>query len=74
MGPQDPKEIARDLARELTALVGELASLQAGANQRLTDPEYVTLRKHLDVAHAAVEAAQVEARRKVRLNEERPSG
>jgi hypothetical protein len=63
MGPQDPKEIARDLS----ALVGELASLHAGANQWLTDPEYVTLRQRLEATHAAL----VEARRRVRLSEGR---
>jgi hypothetical protein len=25
MGPQDPKDVARDTARDLSALVGELA-------------------------------------------------
>jgi hypothetical protein len=36
----------------------------------LTDPEYAALRYRLEAAHAAVEAALVEARRRVRLNEE----
>jgi len=43
MGPQNPKEIASDLARDLSALIGELVSLQAGANQSLTGPNYVAL-------------------------------
>jgi hypothetical protein len=27
VGPQDPKDVARDTARDLSALVGELAAL-----------------------------------------------
>jgi hypothetical protein len=41
------------------------------ANAYLTDPNYSTLRLRLENAHAAVEAAAVEARRRVRLNEGR---
>lgn len=69
MGPQDPKEVTRDTARELSALVGELATLKADATHWLTDPEYVALRHCLEDAHAAVEAALVEASRSARLNE-----
>jgi hypothetical protein len=71
MGPQDPKDVARDTARDLSGLVGELAALKADATQWLTDPEYTTLRHGLEAAHVAAEAAMVEARRRVRLNEER---
>jgi hypothetical protein len=71
VGPQDPKDISRDIARDLSALVGELAALKADANHWLTDPEYAALRYRLEAAHAAAEAALVEARRRVRLNEER---
>jgi hypothetical protein len=35
------------------------------------DPTYNALRLRLEIAHAAVEAAAVEARRRVRLNESR---
>ena len=35
----------------------------------LTDPEYAALRHRLEAVHAAVEAALLEARRSVRLNE-----
>ena len=41
-----------------------MAALKADAHHWLTDPEYAALRHRL-------EAALVEARRKVRLNEER---
>jgi hypothetical protein len=57
------------MARDLSALVGELADLKGDATHWLTDPEYVALRHCLEDAHAAVEAALVEARRRVRLNE-----
>ena len=69
MGPQDPKDLTRHTARDLSALVGELADLKGDATHWLTDPEYVALRHCLEDAHAAVEAALVEARRRVRLNE-----
>ena len=71
MGPQDPKDVTRDTARDLSGLAGELAALKAVAHHCLTGPEYVALRHRLEDAHAAVEAALVEVRRKVRLNEER---
>jgi hypothetical protein len=71
MGPQDPKDVVRDTARDLSALVGELAALKADATHWLTDPEYAALRHRLEAAHAAAEAALVEVRRRVRLDEER---
>ena len=69
MGPQDPKDVSRDIDRDLSALVGELNAMRADANHWLTDPEYGSLRLRLEAAHAAAEAALVEARRRVRLNE-----
>jgi hypothetical protein len=72
VGPQDPKDVARDTARDLSGLAGELAALKADAHHWLTDPEYAALRHRLEDAHATVEAALVEARRRVRMNEERP--
>jgi hypothetical protein len=71
MGPQDPKDVTKDTARDLSALVGELAALKVDATQWLTDPEYAALKHRLDAAHASAEAALVEARRRVRLNEGR---
>ena len=61
MGPQDPKDVARDTARDLSGLVGELAALKGDATHWLTEPEYATLRHHLEAAHAAAEAALMEA-------------
>ena len=69
MGPQDRKDVIRNTARNLSGLVGELAALKADAHHWLTGAEYAALRHQLDAAHAAAEAALVEARRRVRLNE-----
>jgi hypothetical protein len=71
MGPLDPKDVARDTARDLSGMAGELAALKADAHHWLTGPEYAVLRLRLENAHAAAEAALVEARRRVRLNEGR---
>jgi hypothetical protein len=69
VGPQDPQDETRDTARDLSGLAGELAALKADARHWLTAPEYAVLHLRLENAHAAVEAALVEARRKVRMNE-----
>jgi hypothetical protein len=69
MGPQEPIDVARDTARDLSGLAGELAALKADARHWLTGPEYAVLHLRLENAHAAVEATLVEARRTVRLNE-----
>lgn len=71
MGPQDPKDVTQALARDLTGMVGELAALKADAAQWLEDPEHEALRLRLEIAHAAAEAALVEARRRMRLGEGR---
>ncbi len=49
----------------------ELASLKGEARAWLRDPNYNTLKLRLEAAHSAVEAAAVEGRRRVRLNEGR---
>jgi hypothetical protein len=67
--PRDYKHAAQDIARDLADITGQLASLKGEANTFLRDPNYDTLRLRLESAHAAVEAAAVEARRRVRLNE-----
>ena len=69
MGPQDPKDVTKDTARDLSGLVREIAALKADVTHWLTEPEYATLKHRLEAAHAAVEAALIEARRRVRLNE-----
>ena len=67
--PRDDRDAAQDIARDLADIAGQLASLKGEANAFLRDPNYDALRLRLESAHAAVEAATVEARRKVRLNE-----
>lgn len=57
MGPQDPRDVTRDKARDLSALVGEVAALKDDANHWLEGPEYASLKHCLEAAHAAVEAA-----------------
>jgi len=69
VGPQDPKDVTRGLARDLTGMAGEMAALKADARHWLTNPEYAVLHLRLENAHAVVEAALIEARRRVRLNE-----
>ena len=69
MGPQEPKDETRDTTRDPSGVVGEIAALKRDATHWLTDPEYAALRHRLEAAHAAAEAALVEARRRVRLNE-----
>jgi hypothetical protein len=62
------------MARDLPELAGRFASKKDEALKRLHSPEYDTLRLRLEIAHSAVEAAAVEARRRLRLNEERANG
>ena len=73
MGPQDPKDVTRDMARDLSGLAGELAALKGDALHWLEGPEYATLKHRLEYAHAAVEAVLIEARRRMRMNEGRES-
>ncbi len=69
--PRDHKDAAQEIARDLADIAGQLASLKGEANSWLRDPDYDTLKLRLENAHAAAEAAAVEARRRVRLNEGR---
>jgi hypothetical protein len=57
------------MARELPDLAGRIATMKDEAAGRLHSPEYDALRLRLEVAHSAVEAAAVEARRRVRLSD-----
>ena len=70
MRPPDPEETARIVARDLPDVARELASLN-GMARLLKGGEYATLRFRMEAAHAAVEAALIEARRRVRMNEGR---
>ena len=66
--PIDDRDIAKDVARDLAEIASHLGQLKGDANAYLTDPNYNTLKLRLESAHSAVEAAAVEARRRVRLN------
>jgi hypothetical protein len=50
MGPQDPKDITRGTALDLSTLAGELASIKGDANHWLTDPVYDALKYRLEDA------------------------
>jgi hypothetical protein len=67
--PRDDRDAAQDTARDLAEIAAHIGHLIGDANAYLTDPKYGTLRLRLEIAHAEVEAAMVEARRRVRLNE-----
>ena len=69
--PRDDRDAAQDLARELADLAAQLASLKDEANAWLSDESYDALKHRLEDAHVSVEAAAVEAGRRVRLNEGR---
>ncbi len=66
---RDDKDTVRDTARDLAEIARHIGQLKGDANAYLKDPNYNTLRLRLEAAHSAVEAAAVEARRRVRLNE-----
>jgi len=52
MGPQDPNDVSRDIARDLTGIAGELAALKGDAARWLTSSEYAALKHRLEDAHA----------------------
>ena len=67
--PRDHTDAIQDMARDLVEIASHISQLKGDANAYLRDPNYNTLGLRLEVAHAAVEAAMIEARRSVRLNE-----
>ncbi len=69
--PRDDTDAVKDLARHLAEVAARISTFKGEANAYLGDPNYNALRHRLENAHAAVEAAAVEARRRVRLNEGR---
>jgi hypothetical protein len=68
---RDETDAAQDLARDLADLAAQLASLKGEANAYLRVLKYATLWLQLGNAHAAVEAATIEANRPLPLNEGR---
>ncbi len=71
---KDDGDALQDMARDLPELAGRLGVMKEEALRQLYSPEYDALRLRLEVAHSAVEAAAVEARRRVRLTQERTNG
>jgi mevalonate kinase len=69
--PRDDKDAIQDKARDLAEIASHIDQLKGEANAYLSDPNYNTLKLRLEVAHSALEAAAVEARRTVRLSEGR---
>lgn len=67
----DDRDAAQDIARDLANLASQLSTIKGEAMNWLTTPEYGPLLHRIESAHASVEAAAVEARRRVRLNEGR---
>ncbi len=62
--PRGDRAAAQDLARELADLAAQLAPLKGEAYASLSGESYDALRHRLEEAHASVEAAAVEARRR----------
>jgi hypothetical protein len=69
--PRDDKDAAKDIARDLSEVATHIGQLRGEANAYLSDPNYERLKLRLESALSAVEAATIEARRRVRLNEGR---
>jgi hypothetical protein len=69
--PRDDRDAARDIARDLAEIASHIGQLKGEANAYLSDPNYDRLNLRLESALSAVEAATLEARRRVRLNEGR---
>ena len=59
--PTDHTNAARDLARDLADIAAQIGTFKGEANAWLSEPDYDALRLRLEIAHAAVEAAAVEA-------------
>jgi hypothetical protein len=69
--PRDDQDATRDIARDLAEIASHLGQLKGDANAYLTDPNYNRLKLRLENALSAVEAATIEARHRMRLNEGR---
>jgi hypothetical protein len=67
--PRDDKDAVQDIARDLAEIATHIGQLKGEANAYLTNPNYNRLKLRLENALSAVEAATIEARRRVRLNE-----
>ena len=61
--PRDDADAVKDLARDLAEVASQISTFKGEANAYLGDPTYNALLHRLEIAHAAVVAAAVEARR-----------
>jgi hypothetical protein len=55
--PRDDKDAARETARDLADIAGQLPSLKSETNAWLFDLSYNTLELRLESAHSVLEAA-----------------
>jgi hypothetical protein len=69
--PRDDRDAVQDIARDLSEIVSHLGQFKGDANAYLSEPSYDRLKLRLENALSEVEAATIEARRRVRLNGER---
>jgi hypothetical protein len=60
---------ASSIARDLEKITTHISQLKGEVNAYLTNPNHDRLKLRLENALSAVEAATIEARRRVRLNE-----
>ncbi len=67
--PRDDRDAVQDIVRDLAEIASHIGQLKGEANAHLRDPNYDRLHHRLENALSAVEAATLEARRRVRLNE-----
>jgi hypothetical protein len=68
---RDDTDVVRNIARDLAEVASRISSFKGEAYAYLSDRNYNTLWLQLENAHASVEAAAVEARRRVRMKEGR---
>jgi len=69
--PRDDSDAVQDIARDLAEVASQISTFKGEAYAYISDPNYDALRHRLEMAHAVVEAAAVEAKRRVRINEGR---
>ena len=67
--PREDRDVAAEVMRDLAEISRHLGALKGESWSWLHDGRYSALRHRLEDAHAAAEAALVEARRRVRLDE-----
>ncbi len=69
--PRNDTDAVQDIARDLAEVAAQISTFKGEANAYLSDPTYNALRLRLENAHAVVEAAAVETRRRVCLHQGR---